>query len=109
MEPQVYQCQQCKCRIVISASEMDPPSPGPSGQPSRLEESFMVLEDTLYRDRSATGDHAGEGEAVGRCHVAGRREFTNVTLLCGDSRASRPQQAPLHTHTQQRGAWRSRS
>ncbi|KAK2076224.1 hypothetical protein QBZ16_001156 [Prototheca wickerhamii] len=58
MEPQVYQCQQCKCRIVISASEMDPPSPGPSGQPSRLEESFMVLEDTLYRDRSATGDHA---------------------------------------------------
>lgn len=51
MEPTVFLCQQCKARILISASDAEPPLPGPGEVPSALEESFMQLEDTLYGPR----------------------------------------------------------
>lgn len=51
MEPTVFLCQQCKTRILISASDAEPPLPGPGEVPSALEESFMQLEDTLYGPR----------------------------------------------------------
>ncbi|RMZ55146.1 hypothetical protein APUTEX25_005424, partial [Auxenochlorella protothecoides] len=84
MEPTVFLCQQCKTRILISASDAEPPLPGPGEVPSALEESFMQLEDTLYGPRGESSPHP----------PARRMEESFVVLPSGTARGPPAPPAP---------------